>query len=67
MGRTLSRRDERHDGAIVRLVRRDIEHRHALDGRDGVADLFDDIEATAFGKIRDALNQLHDRSGFGFS
>ena len=51
--------DERDDGAVVRRVGRDVEHRDALDGGDRVTDGGDDLGTAAFGEIRNALDELH--------
>jgi hypothetical protein len=47
--------DEGDDGAVVRRIRRDIEHRDAVDGGDRGADRVGDFGAPALGKIRNAL------------
>ena len=61
--RVLDRHDARDDGAVVRLIRRHIEHRDALDAGDRVADRGNDLGAAALGKIRDELDQAHGADG----
>ena len=53
------RHDEGDDGAVVRLVGRDVEDGDAFDGGDRVADLRDDLGTTAFREIRNAFDELH--------
>ena len=53
----LDGRDERDDGAVVRLIRRDVEHGDAVDGGDRVANGGDDLGAAAFGEVRNALDE----------
>ena len=55
----LDGRDEGDDGAVVRLVGRDVEDGDAFDGGDGVANRGDDFGAAAFREVRNALDEAH--------
>ena len=56
---SLHRCHERHDGAIVGLIGRDVEDGDTLDRRDRIADLADDVGATPLGEIRNTFDELH--------
>jgi hypothetical protein len=51
--------DEGDDAVIVRRVGGDVEDSDAVDAGDGVTDGGDDLGTTAFGEIRDALDEFH--------